>query len=197
MKVDLHIHLKTHMRDTTTFAAEHAQAAKAAGLDALAFTEHHRFLPLEELEALRQEHAPFVIYDGIEVTCHTTDVLVYDFRHKDLERRWRDYKSLREFVHSAGGVVCIAHPFRKGRPLPDEVREYPPDAIELLSRNTPPPAFAQILAFACEFGIPLLCNSDAHKARHIGGYYNIVSTLPAKVADLLVGGVALRVTPCP
>lgn len=185
MNVDLHIHLKARMRDTTTYADEHVRAARTAGLHALAFTEHHTFLPLAELEALRREHAPFVIYDGVEVACDGTDILVYDFRHKDLERRWPDYKSLRQFVDAAGGVVCVAHPFRKGRPLPQEIRDHPPDGIELLSRNTPPSAFRQILAFSRQFAVPLLCNSDAHKARHIGGHYNVVDALPTKVADLL------------
>ena len=72
-KVDLHVH--TSERSPCAIASEDEQirAAIAAGLDAIFITDHHRLVPVEQLDALNRTFAPFRIFGGIEVTSQGED----------------------------------------------------------------------------------------------------------------------------
>jgi PHP family Zn ribbon phosphoesterase len=51
---------------------------------------------------------------------------------------------------------------------------YPPDAIEGRSNNVRAENVARIRRLAESHGLPVLCNSDAHTAETLGGYYNLL-----------------------
>ncbi|MBE0699700.1 MAG: PHP domain-containing protein, partial [Anaerolineaceae bacterium] len=73
MKIDLHVHARE--RSTCAIDGEESQirAAIAAGLDGIAFTDHHRLVGCDRLEVLRKHYAPFKIYTGIEITADHED----------------------------------------------------------------------------------------------------------------------------
>jgi predicted metal-dependent phosphoesterase TrpH len=137
MKIDLHVHCQE--RSSCGKATEEAQvqAAIAAGLDAIVFTDHHRLAPIERLEALNQQYAPFRIFGGIEITAQGEDFLVLGMRHPDLESPDWSYPALYQFVREHGGYIAMAHPFRYRKAIELDLEQFTPDAIEACSPNTP------------------------------------------------------------
>ena len=77
MKVDFHVHTAERSRCATAHQKEQIETAIAAGLDCIAITDHHKLVPLEELERLNRAYAPFRILGGIEAL-----------------RKWRSISSL-------------------------------------------------------------------------------------------------------
>ena len=67
MRIDLHVHSSQRSGCARSTEAEQIAAARRRGLDALAFTDHHRLVPPEHLERLNDLHAPFRIFSGIEI----------------------------------------------------------------------------------------------------------------------------------
>jgi histidinol phosphatase-like PHP family hydrolase len=65
MKIDLHVHCQERSACGKATEEAQVQAAIAAGLDAIVFTDHHRLMPLERLECLNQQYAPFRVFGGI------------------------------------------------------------------------------------------------------------------------------------
>ncbi len=185
MKIDLHVH--TQERSSCGKAPEEAQvrAAIAAGLDAIVFTDHHHLAPLERLEALNRQYAPFHIFGGIEVTAQGEDFLVLGLRHPGLESADWSYPALHEFVHQQGGYIALAHPFRYRTNIELDIDQYTPDAIEVHSPNTPPDQETRIREIAARLGIPVLCNSDAHSTERLGTYYIRMDDFPSNEKDLI------------
>ena len=183
-KLDLHVHFRRLERRFDTHARQSVEAAIAAGLHGIAFTEHHEFLPQEFVGLLNERYAPFRVYSGVEVSCGE-DILVFGVHDRALCKRW-DYAELWQFVRSRYGAVVLAHPLRTHDPPRIPMNQYQPDAVELASHNTPVGARSRILAF----GLPVLANSDAHKPGNIGGFFNLCPRLPAddtELAAMLIG----------
>jgi histidinol phosphatase-like PHP family hydrolase len=55
-----------------------------------------------------------------------------------------------------------------------DIERYPPDALEGCSINVPLPQASHIREIAADLGIQVICNSDAHRVRHIGAGYNLL-----------------------
>jgi predicted metal-dependent phosphoesterase TrpH len=185
MKIDLHVH--TQERSSCGKAPEEAQvrAAIAAGLDAIVFTDHHRLAPLERLEALNQQYAPFRVFGGIEITAQGEDFLVLGLRHPVLESPDWSYPALYEFVRQQGGYIAMAHPFRYRANIELEIDRYIPDAIEVHSPNTPADQETRIREIASRLGMPVLCNSDAHSTERLGTYYIQLNDFPCDEKELI------------
>jgi predicted metal-dependent phosphoesterase TrpH len=185
MKIDLHVH--TQERSACGKASEEAQveAAIAAGLDAIVFTDHHRLAPLERLEALNQQYAPFRIFGGIEITSQGEDFLVLGLRHPDLESPDWSYPSLYKFVRQNDGYIAMAHPFRYRANIELDLDQYIPDAIEARSPNTPVNQEIHIREIAARLGMPVLYNSDAHSTERLGTYYLQLDDSPADDQELI------------
>ncbi len=160
------------------------RAAIAAGLDAIAFTDHDRLVPAERLAALNARYTPFRIFGGVEIGTLEEHVLVFGVHDLILEQEGWSYAALHDFVREREGFLAIAHPFRFGE-LNVDLERFPPDALELRSRNTPPAAEPRIRALAARHRLALLCNSDAHRAPHVGSYYNTLPDRPGDEAELL------------
>ncbi len=77
MKIDLHVHASERSSCAVSGEESQIRAAIAAGLDGIAFTDHHRLVNPQRLEQLRQRYAPFKIYTGIEITANKEDWLVF------------------------------------------------------------------------------------------------------------------------
>ncbi len=172
MKVDLHVHTRERSACAQATEEEQIRAAIAAGLDAIAITDHHRLVPLDRLAALNRQYAPFRIFGGIELTVGTEDFLVLGVPDPRLEQPVWTYPELQAFVAGRGGFLALAHPFRYRAEIGVELEGSAPDAVELFSPHTPHTAEEKIRSLALAHGLRLLSNSDAHTPRRLGRYYN-------------------------
>lgn len=151
------------------------QAAIAAGLDAMVFTDHYSLADQARLRVLNERYAPFRIYGGIEITADGEDWLVLGLQNPELEREdWR-YPALHRYVRSHGGYIILAHPFRYSPRINADIQKFKPDGIEVRSRNTPANREKEITTLAGTLGLRLFVNSDAHSVRAIGAYYNEIA----------------------
>jgi predicted metal-dependent phosphoesterase TrpH len=156
------------------------------GLDGLVISDHDRLVPTEDLAYLNAKYAPFRIFGGIEITTHGEHVLVLGVQDETLEDRWWAYPALHTFVQARGGFLALAHPFRfNPRQLEVDVERFPPDALEVHSRNTPRRAAARIRDMAGRLDVSLLSNSDAHHTSDIGAYYNVLDREPDNMEALV------------
>ena len=186
MKIDLHVHTKERSACGESGEEEMLQAAVNYRLDGLVFTDHHRFIPLGRLEALNRKYAPLRVFGGIEISVDEgEDVLVLGARDPALETRNWPYARLFAFVHERDGFLALAHPFRYQDEINIDIETYPPDAIELHSKNTGACDAPRILAVLERLDLLPLCNSDAHSAEHVGIYYNQLAREPGDERELI------------
>jgi histidinol phosphatase-like PHP family hydrolase len=160
------------------------RAAINSGLDALVISDHDRLVPPERLSVLNAKYTPFRVFGGIEVTLAKEHALVIGVQDDLLERRWWSYGDLHAFVQEERGFLALAHPFRFNRRIEVNLKRFPPHALEIYSHNTPRWAEPRIRAVAAVLDLPLLSNSDAHRAREIGVYYNELHNAVADGAAL-------------
>jgi predicted metal-dependent phosphoesterase TrpH len=185
MKIDLHVHTQERSPCASSSAEEMIRAAIERGLDALVISDHDRLVPPQRLGTLNAKCAPFRVFGGIEVTLAGEDVLVLGVQDDLLERRWWTYPDLRGFVDEQGGLLALAHPFRLNRKIEADIQCFPPHALEVHSQNTPRRAEPVIRAVAAALEVPLLSNSDAHRASEIGAYYNLLDEEPENIEGLV------------
>lgn len=185
MNVDLHVHTRERSPCGQSAERDQIRAAIAAGLDAVALTDHGCLPPDGWLDRINAACAPFRVMGGIEITVDGEDVLVLGVRDRAIESTAWTYPRLRAWVREQGGFCALAHPFRYHPDIAVPVREFPPDAIEVFSSNTPPDAAERIIALARELDLPLLSNSDAHAASTLGRHYNRLDARPRDGTALL------------
>lgn len=185
-KVDLHVHCKERSNCGRSWAEEQIVAAIDSGLDVIAFTDHDLLMPDEDLRTFNEKYAPFRILGGVEVSVEEDEhVLVLGVNEPCMETRiWR-YPELDRFVHERGGFTALAHPFRYRDTIDIDLEEFPTDAIEVSSTNTPEFVEEKIRAIASYLHIPVLCNSDSHICDTIGKHYNVVHHVPEDEAELI------------
>jgi predicted metal-dependent phosphoesterase TrpH len=193
MKIDIHVHTQERSPCGKASEEEQVNAAIAAGLDAIVFTDHHHLAPAERLDALNSKYAPFHIFGGIEITSQGEDFLVLGLRDPKLESpNWR-YSDLVPFVHQRGGYIALAHPFRYRAAIELDIDRYPPDAIEVCSPNTPVDKESLIRSIAARLSIPVLCSSDAHTTERLGKYYVQLPDSPQDDQELIASLRAGRI----
>jgi predicted metal-dependent phosphoesterase TrpH len=185
MKIDLHVHCQERSACGKASEVAQVQAAIAAGLDALIFTDHHRLAPLERLEALNEQFAPFRVFGGIEITAQGEDFLVLGMRQPELESPNWSYPALYQFVRQHDGYIALAHPFRYRPKIELDIGKYIPDAIEARSPNTPADREIHIREIAARLGVPVLYNSDAHSTERLGTYYIQLNDSPTDEKELI------------
>jgi len=185
MKVDLHVHTKERSQCARASTIEQIRTAIAAGLDAIALTDHGQLAPAEDISRFNTEHAPFRILDGIELTVGGEHIVVLGLRDPSLVTENWDYPRLHGFVRVQGGVLVLAHPFRYRPNIAIPLQEFPPDAIEVCSGSTPRHAVEQIEAVAQSLGIPVISNSDAHTTEALGRHYNVLDMEARDARELL------------
>jgi len=178
MKIDFHVHTSERSACATAPAAEQIKKAIAAGLNGIAITDHHHLVHPVELAKYNQIYAPFKIFGGIEITADHEDWLVLGVSDTSLESENWAYPDLQHYVHSKGGIIILAHPYRYRTHLSVDVLANPPDAIEIRSNNIRIENVPRILQLASQLHLPTLCNSDAHSTSNLGRYYNIFAVEP-------------------
>lgn len=186
MRVDLHVHTRERSVCAHSTAEQMIRAAVDLGLDAIVISDHDRLVPPERLDYLNLKYAPFQVFGGIEITARGEHLLVLGVSDPALERRRWSYPDLHAFVEERDGFMAVAHPFRfNPYELKVDVERFRPHALEAYSRNTPESAEPKIRALARALGVPVVSNSDAHHARDIGAYHNVLDHEPKDVNGLV------------
>ncbi|HIR84285.1 MAG TPA: PHP domain-containing protein [Candidatus Galloscillospira excrementavium] len=200
-RLDLHVHTDASP-DGRSSLADQAAAAKAAGLDAIAVTDHNLCTPVPpELEGV-------LLIPGCEVS--TTDGHIIGlFLDAPL-----DLEGLRsgglptgaravEEIRRRGGLAVLAHPYQSAKAAPEGF-PFRPDAVETANARAAlkvREANQKAERLAIDWALPAVGGSDAHSRREVGSAYTQVEcmerTLSALKAALLAGecrGVLVRDT---
>ena len=178
MKVDLHVHCKERSACARSSEEEQIVAAINSGLDAIVFTDHNRLVPEQHIQELNKKHTPFRVFGGIELGVESEDIIVLGIHDPSVEVQKWTYRELHGFVRERGGFIALVHPFRYHDTINVDLETFRPDAIEIMSSNTPKIARERIHEVSSRLEIPVLCNSDSHESSVIGRYYNIINHFP-------------------
>jgi len=185
MRIDLHVHCSERSACGRSTEEEQIIAAINSGLDAIAFTDHNRLVPERHIQELNEKYSPFQVFGGIEINVGGEDVIVLGIHDPSLEVRKWTYGKLYDFVRQNGGYMALAHPFRYHDTINIDLENLAPDAIEMMSNNTPAAAAEIIYQIASHLKIPVLCNSDSHNSSNMGRYYNVINRFPENEMELI------------
>ncbi len=162
-----------HSWDCTTSIDALLDAALAAGLGALAVTDHNTIAGGVEARARAIERAlPLHVIVGSEIKTASDGEVIGLFLHDEIPRGLGFGETI-ERIHAQGGVVYVPHPFDRFHSTPDEavLREHA-DSIDVLET-----ANARLWLerdnrraehFAREHGLRRGAGSDAHVPEGIG-----------------------------
>ena len=137
MRFDLHMHTTRHSPDSQMDPFVLVRRARELGLDGVVITEHDWLWTEEELRELRAAAPGLVVLAGVEVTAYEGHMLVYGVHNPFALPRGIGVADLCREVHSQGGAVVAAHPFRWGQPFDEIIRRERPelDGLEVMSNN--------------------------------------------------------------
>ena len=190
-RLDLHVHTRASL-DGLASLEEQAEAARAAGLDAIAITDHNLCTPVPpELEGV-------LLLPGCEVSTrqgHITGL----FLEKPLDlARLREHglpsgaEAVAE-IHRCGGLAVLAHPYQSPSARPEEF-DFRPDCVEGANARAAlkvKDANQRAAALAMSWGLPAVGGSDAHSRYEVGNARTWVQaetlTLPALREAILAG----------
>lgn len=201
-RIDLHVHTDAS-QDGLSPLLELAAAAKTAGLDAIAVTDHNLCTRVpERLNGL-------LLIPGCEVSTAQGHMLgLFLEEPLDLDGLRRDGlptgAEAAEEIRRCGGAAVLAHPYEKPGADPAAF-DFRPDAVEGANARAcfkVKDANEKALALAGTWDLPAVGGSDAHARQELGSAYTEVEcselTLPALKAAVLAGAcgpVLLRETP--
>ena len=183
-KVDFHVHTDASA-DGRSSLAELAAAAKAAGLDAMAVTDHNQCTPVpERLEGV-------LLIPGCEVSTQVGHITgLFLSQPLDLTVLWANGlptgQAAVEEIRRRGGLAVLAHPFQK--PEADAARySFPLDGVETANARAAyknPQAHRQAADFAAARKLPSIGGSDGHSAAEVGSAYTLIEAEALTLAAL-------------
>jgi predicted metal-dependent phosphoesterase TrpH len=187
LKIDLHIHT-ANSYDATGKPEEVLAAARDAGLDGIAITEHNSFEKSEVFLAMAERYN-LVVFVGAEVATRSGHMLVYS---EDIQR-WNRYQgisndaqALIDEANSNGGAVAAAHPYRLGLGFGGaavkKLRGLA--AIEGYNGGNRPDANRKALELAEHLGLPCIGGGDAHRLEEIGRCYTVFTIAVRSITEL-------------
>ncbi|MCI8538838.1 MAG: CehA/McbA family metallohydrolase [Oscillospiraceae bacterium] len=202
-RVDLHIHTDAS-DDGLSPLAEQAAAAKAAGLDAIAVTDHNQCTPVPaELNGV-------LLIPGCEVSTrdgHITGLFLevpLDWQILRAEGLPTGEAAAAE-IHRRGGLAVLAHPFQSPRADPSRFT-FPLDGVEAANSRASfkvRDANQRAAELARIRRLPAVGGSDGHSRFEVGNAYTEVHcpqrTLAALKQAIAAGNcqaVLVRQTPC-
>ena len=173
MLIDLHMHTSRYSNCGKATPEEMAEAAIAAGLDAIVLTEHDRVWPMAEARALNRRYPQIRVFRGVEAYSDGSraDIVVLGVLEWTQPGGVLRPHEIVRLVHGLGGVAILAHPFRLVGSIPGELLLAPPDAYAVGSLNMP--VFARERARLLERLFPAALQvmaSDAHQTAGVGAY---------------------------
>jgi len=164
--VDLHMHTR-FSQDSLSDPADVIEAARRAGLDRIAITDHNE---IEGAFAAR-EIAPDLVIIGEEVRTAEGLDLIGLFLTERIDKG-TPLAATAERIHAQGGVVYLPHPFDKYRGGKEAFFEEHVGLIDMVegfnARVHDARRNARAVGWAKRHGLPLGAGSDAHLLREIG-----------------------------
>ncbi|HEX2162159.1 MAG TPA: CehA/McbA family metallohydrolase [Thermoleophilaceae bacterium] len=169
--VDLHMHTD-HSSDCATPAATLLEAAKAAGLDAIAITDHNEVSGAHEARVLAEEMGGIQVIVAEEVKTADQGEVIGLFIEEKIPKGMTLQETIAA-IRAQGGLVYVPHPFDRMHSVPDYehlldvVEEI--DAIEVFNPRVAFSAFNEEAArFAQKYRIVAGAGSDSHVAAGLG-----------------------------
>lgn len=204
MIIDLHTHSYPRSDDSLISPGELVAEAKRVGLDAICLTDHDGFWCPEEVAALSEEH-DFPIFPGCEVTTEEGHLLVFGLERYIFGMHRASF--VRDLVDRAGGVVVVAHPYRRRfreREVSDEEAYYAmveeacrsnvfslADGVEVLNGRGSTAENAFSFEIAERFDLKGTGSSDAHRLDDVGTFATEfdaeITMLPQLIGELKQG----------
>ncbi|MCQ2420324.1 MAG: CehA/McbA family metallohydrolase [Clostridia bacterium] len=166
VKADLHIHSNGSADGCSTLSAL-ISAAQAKGLNAIAICDHDR-------QTVLPEQSPILLIPGIEITAKEGHVLGL-FLEKNIALdalgKTPSVAAAVSAIHTAGGIVVLAHPFAPQKLPEADLQKLHMDAIEIVNARAALKhgANARAAALAETMGLAVTGASDAHCAKEVGG----------------------------
>lgn len=189
--LDLHVHTSASLDGLSSLNGQ-AAAAKTAGLDAIAVTDHNLCTPLpQSLEGV-------LLIPGCELsTLHGHITGLFLQAPLDLDALRRDGLpsggAAVEEIHQKGGIAVLAHPYQSPDARPEDF-PFRPDCVEGANARAAlkvKDANERAAALARRWGLPAVGGSDAHSRCEVGNARTWVQaealTLPALREALLAG----------
>jgi predicted metal-dependent phosphoesterase TrpH len=180
MLIDLHAHTWPRSHDSILSPDDLIERAKAAGLDALCFTEHDTLWESKAVKEISEKHN-FPVFAGVEISTDDGHILTFGIdRYVFGMHRARD---LAQHVAKSDGTMVAAHPYRRQMPWHVRDQEEYDLALERASRN---PAYTHVVgleehngrgterenAFSrrlCALmGMPGTAGTDSHELSDVG-----------------------------
>lgn len=168
-RVDLHVHTSASP-DGRSSLEEIAAAARRAGLDAAAITDHDLCTPVPEtLEGV-------LLIPGCEVSTrigHITGLFLDRPLPLEALGRLPDPERAVEAIRAAGGLAVLAHPYQRPGAEPENFT-FPLDGIEAVNARAGfkvPDANKRAARLAQWRGLPVVGGSDAHDALEVGNAF--------------------------
>lgn len=118
MIIDLHIHTRVGSDDSFIEIPDLVHRARRSGLDGVCITDHDWFWRRETVDAFRREH-DFLILPGVEMSTDDGHMLVFGLDHYQFGMHRT--ANLKAAVDEVGGVMVMAHPYRRNLRWDEEV----------------------------------------------------------------------------
>ena len=169
MKFDLHIHSK-YSYDSFLSLETIIRIAKKKGLDGVAVTDHGTIKG--GIEAMKiNKDKDFQVIVGAEIKTEYGDVIGI-FLNEEIKSQL--FMQVVGEIRDQGGLVILAHPFRKGIDFPTGLLKHI-DLIEGFNARSPEDLNKKAGELARSYGVPITAGSDAHLGFEIGGGRTIVN----------------------
>jgi predicted metal-dependent phosphoesterase TrpH len=192
LRIDFHVHSFFSM-DGVSSPEDLIAAARAAGLNAFAVTDHNTCDALDymiEHGLMRADGKPvgdFLVIPGIEVTTADGHLLCLGCRLPS-SLKGKPALEVCRMAHDAGGICVAPHPydlFRAG--IRESVLDtLPLDGLEVFNAATTMKRHnRKAYHYAERRGLPMTAGSDAHHAAAVGVACTIVDAEELSVAGIL------------
>lgn len=162
MKFDLHIHSK-YSHDSFSSPETIIRLSKRKGLSGIAVTDHNTIeggLAVKEIN----NDDDFMVIVGSEIETEFGDILGLFLGHEITSRKFAEvYREIK----AQSGLVVLAHPYKKGKVLPENLFKYI-DFIEGFNARSPKSLNLKAQELADIHQIPMIAGSDAHLPFEIG-----------------------------
>jgi predicted metal-dependent phosphoesterase TrpH len=189
MKIDMHVHTRCYSACSNIKPHLLIEKAQEVGLDGVVITEHNVCWPESEKEKLRAQSQGLKLFFGVEVNVRQGEhYLVYIKDSIELPSIYEDMgeEELFHKVHSVGGAIIAAHPFRFNREFERKfLRHYPVDGLEVMSTNINNKDTIRTSDLAEKTNLCRIASSDAHSLKAIGRYYTIFEEKINSESDLI------------